>query len=175
MRSSSPTHARSAAWVAALAATLGSCGADRRAALLEVFGDDQALEIVAAPTRVTACRLGPLPGALAGFDPAPTDYPALAEPVVVATDAAQELAAILGSPGTYLVGVTKSCRPRYGVRVELERAGSRVDVLFCFECDLLAAYHDGHHGGSGSFDPARADLVAVMRRIFPDDEVVGGM
>ena len=47
-----------------------------------------------------------------------------------------------------------------------------LEIVFCFSCDELLVYKDGKRIGGEDFDDRRADLLAIMRRTFPDDETI---
>ena len=50
-----------------------------------------------------------------------------------------------------------------------EQGGADVDVLLCFSCDVLAVYTPAGRVGSEDFDPRRADLMRVVKALFPAD------
>ena len=54
------------------------------------------------------------------------------------------------------------------------RADALVRVALCFECDTLGIYDSPEAAAQeinreGDFDPIRAPLAAVARRVFPSD------
>jgi hypothetical protein len=60
----------------------------------------------------------------------------------------------------------------YGARVKFERAGDRVDLLLCLECDESLIFSNGRFVGYGFFVPAHDRLVRVVQELFPDDEQI---
>ena len=44
-----------------------------------------------------------------------------------------------------------------------------MDVLFCFECDILAVYYNGAMADGEDFDNARGTFLSVFKKLFPDD------
>jgi hypothetical protein len=44
-----------------------------------------------------------------------------------------------------------------------------VDVVFCFQCDILSVYQNGVAVASEDFDPIRPALVPLMKKLFPKD------
>jgi hypothetical protein len=81
----------------------------------------------------------------------------------------KQLAALLLDPRSYVWNEAKGCDPLYGVRLEFKRKDETVDVIFCFECDILTVYHNGVAGSGEDFDPIRPALVPLMKEIFPKD------
>ena len=73
---------------------------------------------------------------------------------------------------TYSWDSAKSCKPNYGVRIQFNSGDDRVDVLLCFECRILAVYHNDKSGGGEDFDNANPALIAVVKRLFPDDREI---
>jgi hypothetical protein len=93
---------------------------------------------------------------------------------VLGAETIKKLRAVLLDPTAYEFDVAKACEfvPGVGIRfVDKERT---VDVVFCFECDVVAIRTSGSERwqGGGSFDPGRARFVAVMKQVFPDDKVI---
>ena len=68
--------------------------------------------------------------------------------------------------------MAKGCEPVFGVGVTFARGEQSVDVLFCFECDILAVYQGGRGVGDEDFDPARTRLVRLVKKFFPADDVI---
>ena len=63
----------------------------------------------------------------------------------------------------------KGCIPTPGVRIQFKKGVEVVDVLFCFECDILAVCYNGVMVGGKDFDNARGTLLSVVKELFPDD------
>jgi hypothetical protein len=51
----------------------------------------------------------------------------------------------------------------------------RVDVLFCFDCDILLVFQNDRACGGANFDPAHNFLVAEIKRLFPEDGEIQGL
>ena len=79
---------------------------------------------------------------------------------------------LLIDPDTYLWNVAKSCEFMPGVVLRLADAKTQVDVLICFSCDELEIYTNGKRAGHEDFDPRRADLLHVAKKLFPKDEKI---
>jgi hypothetical protein len=137
-----------------------------------VFGSRRSLEIVQRPERVEASRLK------ADFEePLETkkdlaNYPTIGMAIDVPTDIASRVGAKLSARESYLWNAAKACIPQYGVRMSFFRGNERVDVLFCFECDILVVFHNGRLTGGGSFDYAHNALLDDVKRLFPDDAAI---
>ena len=43
------------------------------------------------------------------------------------------------------------------------------DLVLCFACDELMIFRHGRRVGMEDFDSARPRLLALVRRLFPDD------
>ena len=100
------------------------------------------------------------------------DYKMASGPITVDTNTSQELANVLLDDSTYLWDLGKGCEPDYGVRVRFVQSDDTVDVLFCFACDILSVYFNGDLVGGEDFDDARLKMVAIMKELFPQDDVI---
>jgi hypothetical protein len=121
--------------------------------------------IVKSPATVTAYRLADS----STYREKIADYKTVGDPVDVDAETTTKLAAVLLEPRGYLWDLAKGCDPLYGVRLEFKRKDETVDVVFCFQCDILTVYHNGVAGASEDFDPLRPALVPLMKTIFPKD------
>lgn len=99
-------------------------------------------------------------------------FPVLSGPVPVDDASLATLSDLLTSDSTYLWDVAKACEFLPGVAIRYQRPPLGVDVLICYSCDELEVYVDGKKTGHEDFDPRRADLVAVAKRLFPDDDKI---
>ncbi len=144
----------------------------QRTAIAEMFGGGPALATVAKPSRVEAYRLDPLPAGRSWTEASVADYPVTAGPVAVPAAIVGPVSAALLSPDTYGWDFAKSCLPTYGVRLSFHRGGERIDVLFCFECNILLIGRDGRTTGGEDFDRNRAVFVRAARALFPEDDLI---
>ncbi len=139
-----------------------------------IYGGPTGLTAIESPTKVEAYRVGEMQtGPL--DDPATIyGFPILSEPVAVDAASARELASLLADPGSYDWERGKACVLVPGVAVRFVGATDTIDVLFCFHCDTLLAVRNGKvvAGQEGDFDPIRPKLLAIMRRLFPSDDVI---
>ncbi len=89
-------------------------------------------------------------------------------PDPLAADAARRLADVL-SEDIYEWDSAKGCKIMPGLAARFVRGDRRLEVVFCFECDILAVYLDGQAVGSEDFDRAHRRLAALAREWFPLD------
>ena len=139
-------------------------------ALDAMFGGDAGLATVARPEWVEAYRIGPPRPATRSQEV--NDYPIIAGPGRIATENANELSAALTSPKSYVWETAKGCEPEYGVCLSFFRGDNRVDVLLCFECNILLVAWNGSVTGGEDFDPVRPVLVRAVKAGFPADDVI---
>ena len=152
-------------WTAIVLCWVLGCSSES-ADLNAVFGTKQVLDVVKRAERVEAFRLAP-----ESFNKRSlAEYDIVGDPVPVSEADAEALAAILTDPATYKFDIAKGCDPEYGVGVRFLAGNEKVTVLFCFECDILTVYRGDAAVGGEDFDPARGRLVALVQRVFPDDE-----
>ena len=130
-----------------------------------VFGGAATIETIQNATSVNAFRLKPSSEYHAHL----SEYEMTSGPVVVPADAASTLRSILLDTSTYEWDAAKACMPVYGVRIQFKLGAEEVDVLFCFECDILGVYDNGAPMGGEDFDDAREEILSVIRKLFPDD------
>ena len=130
-----------------------------------VFGGAAPIETVQNATSVNAFRLKPSSKSHAGL----SEYEMTSGPVVVPVDAVSILQSILLDTSTYEWDSAKACMPNFGVRIQFKSGSEEVNVLFCFECDILAVYYNGVPMGAEDFDDAREAILSVIRKLFPDD------
>jgi hypothetical protein len=95
-------------------------------------------------------------------------------PVVVPPTDAQQIQRLLLQRSSYVWESAKPCAPNYGLVFTFRRADALVRVALCFECDTLGIYDSPEPSAQeinreGDFDPIRASLAAVAKRVFPSD------
>ena len=155
----------------------GAGGADWRVA--QLYGNGASVDCLVAPQSVDAFVLDPGSGIAAGpplpqTSESPTvigRYAALANTTSTLADAAtmKELSEILLDQNTYDWKRAKSVpfRPTLGLR--FVRDASRLEVAICFESNMVVAYRMGRFTGVEDMDAARPRLVAIAKRLFPND------
>ncbi len=95
-----------------------------------------------------------------------------AGPINVPDEEVSKLRAVLLDESTYGWDYAKGCIPDYGVRIQFQHKTDNVDILLCFECDILLVYHNGKVVGGEDFDDGRAQFVAIVKTLFPDDQAI---
>jgi hypothetical protein len=95
-------------------------------------------------------------------------------PVVVPPTDAKEIQRLLLQRSSYVWGSVKACIPNYGLVFTFRRDDAVVRVALCFDCNTLGIYDSPAPGAQEinreeDFDPIRAPLAAVARRVFPND------
>jgi hypothetical protein len=162
------------AWTLVLAGSITGCGGSSQ--LDEIFGSQNALETLRRPQSAQAYHLKSQFADEDGNDgPKVNAYQTIGEPVDIPSGTRVRIAKTLLSTKSYLWDRGKGCVPDYGVRISFDRGDDRVDIVFCFECDVLAVYHDNRLCGGADFDPAHDSLVAEMKSLFPNDKAIQGL
>ena len=131
--------------------------------LLKLYGGDAGFAVLQKPERIEAFRVS---------DPRRSNEPIVTEgPVAVTGSVAQELVSVLSSHQPYGWDYAKGCVPEWGARLSFYRGTDRVDILLCFQCDLLMVSLNGTQttGDVEDFDPIRPQLVRAVKAIFPND------
>jgi hypothetical protein len=165
--------------IVALASLLVAPGCTSRVPPL--MGGEDAVRLVGnsgSATKIEAYRID----GMAGWSNEETDprpkihaYPIISGPVPVDDATAAMLADVLTDDSTYLWDIAKACEFLPGVALRYHGDGIDVDVLLCFSCDELEVYRNGAEVGHEDFDPRRADLVRIAKRLFPEDETIKGL
>ena len=101
-----------------------------------------------------------------------TDYPVTKDLGTFPGDQIPPLLSVLLDPTTYEWEYSKGCIVTPGVKLTFQSDGRQVDILFCFECDILSVYRDGKLVSSGNFDFGRRQLVDLLKANFPDDQLI---
>ena len=135
----------------------------------QLYGGATSMGVLATPQAVEAFRIDP---ALPPKDPAAArigDFAVTAGPVVVDAATVAELSSILLDADTYDWMRAKGCDFQPGVGLRFVKDASRVEIALCYECDELMIFRIGRRVGMEDFDAARPRLVAVAKKLFPDD------
>lgn len=137
--------------------------------IVQLYGGKGSLQAIQQADSVTAFRIEPDPSRPEAGAASVGIHRVISGPEDVAPADAAALAAVFQDPDTYDWQRAKSCEFRPGVGLRFARGASRVDLALCFECDMLTIHREGRRIGVEDFDDARAPLVAIMQRTFPDD------
>lgn len=94
--------------------------------------------------------------------------------VKVSPQLAAQIRQLLKQASSYVWGRgVKMCIVDYGVLFTFEGSGSPIRVAICFECDWLGIFTNDDDtriiNEERDIDPARRELVAIVKSIFPDD------
>jgi hypothetical protein len=139
----------------------------------KVFGNRQLFDVVVASQQVTAQRLHwrdrneISPDVLSNYNRGPS--------VPVPASQAQRLKHLLQRSSSYYQGSNaKSCIPDYGVLFTFRSGDRAVQIALCFNCNMLDVFDGGDDKARSvntlpDFDPMRSDLVAIVKKVFPDD------
>ena len=158
-------------WIVLVALTLAACTGCAGPSVESLYGGADGLAAIQTPERVTAYRVI-RPGILK-YIRAPemiAGYEITSGPVDVDAATAADLGAVLADDSIYDWERAKGCEFEPGVALRFAKAGSDLDVLFCFSCDELAAFRGTRRVGIEDFDVARPRLLALVQRVFPGDE-----
>lgn len=148
-------------------------GGSREEIVQKVFGSQQLLNSFVAAQQVTAQRLHwrvedkVSPNELGNYR--------REQPVSVSASEAEKLKHLLQRSSSYYQGSNaKACIPDYGV-LFIFRSGERtVQVALCFNCNMFRIFDGADDKARGvntlmDFDPMRSELVAIVKKVFPDD------
>jgi hypothetical protein len=146
-------------------------GHPRAERIIERFGGAETYEAIQAAASVVATRLGKRKDGTTYDTATIADYPETAKGKPADAETVWRLKHALVAPR----GGLKTCVPLYGVRLAFNGPKGSVDVLLCFECNLLGVFRDGKRVGAGAFDVGRPELVYIAKQLFPDDELIQKM
>ncbi len=99
-------------------------------------------------------------------------YPVLSGPHPVDKKVARNLVRLLQDKTTYDFERDKGCEMVPGVVVVFTHQRIKVEVVLCFECDQLEIFVGDKNTGYEDFDPARPQLVKLVKQIFPKDRAI---
>ena len=138
-----------------------------------VFKNQQIFDTMASAQLVTAQRLHQRNDGnqelLSGYDQGTV--------VTLTADQAENVKDLLQSPWSYAWDTVKSGMPDYGVLFRFQSAGGTVRVAFCFSCRQVGVF-DGDDdslklvNSNSNFDPMRAQMVSLLKEIFPNDKEI---
>jgi hypothetical protein len=145
----------------------------------KVFGNRQLFDAFVASQQVSAQRLHwqdrheITPDVLSNYKRGPS--------VPVPASQTRRLKRILQrSPSFYQGSNRKACIPEYGVLFTFRSGDRAIQIALCFNCNMLDVF-DGSDDRARSvnslpdFDPMRSDLVAIVKKVFPDDAEIQGL
>jgi hypothetical protein len=138
----------------------------------KAFGSRQIFDAFITFQQVTAQRLHSrdrneiLPDVLSNYKRGPS--------VPVPASQARRLKRVMQRSSSYQWSIHKACIPDYGVLFTFRSGGRAVQVALCFNCNMLDVFDGGDDkarpvNSLPDFDPMRSDLVAIVKKVFPDD------
>jgi hypothetical protein len=131
--------------------------------LLQLFGGREGFAVLQGAERIEAFRLNHP----RGQEPTVTEGP-----VPVTRPIAPQLVSLLSAHDAYGWNSWPGCIPLWGVRLSFYRGADRIDVLLCFQCNLLSVSLNGTKIGDGNFRPMRPHLVRAIKALFPNDQAL---
>jgi|GEM_PF-2022301 len=87
----------------------------------------------------------------------------------------KKLQAVIFNAATYDFNVQKRCVFNPYIGFIFEKSGKQAHALFCFSCDEVSFGREGKQGNLEDFDPARKEILALARELFPRDARLKGM
>ena len=131
------------------------------------------VNVVRHPIHAEAYHWSPHSGDTNWLEEDPWNYAKYSRVAPLLPEEAKRISEILLDSSSYSWGTRKSCIPRDGVRVHFQVEKESVDMLICFECNLLVVNHDGTEV-SANFDRAPA-LMREIRELFPNDPAIADL
>lgn len=98
-------------------------------------------------------------------------------PISLSSEEIQKIKPLLQNPPSYLWNIGNNCIPDYGVLFTFHSEQRTVRVAVCFKCNMLGVFDskDDNAGQINSeyiIDPMHAQLVALVKSIFPNDPTI---
>jgi hypothetical protein len=135
------------------------------------FGADT-WSVIEQADEVQVHRLAPSAGTVQwGKQPAAIENHLAGKPVEPPRQWVKQLRETLRNPDSYRWNTARRCLPAPGVAVRFKQDARKVDVIFCFECDMLSIGPAGVTRWE-ALDPARYKYVQLMKQIFPKDPAI---
>lgn len=137
----------------------------------KLYGGAEGLDVVSNPERVEAFRLRP-PSSdqkIERFN----QWPVVGAAVRVPPDVAGGFSRGLTRESTYpRWEEPKACDPRPGFMLRFYGGGRQVDIVFCFECEILFTYRGSESIWYANIDGSTKSIAAQFLRMFPGDPVL---
>ena len=141
-----------------------------------LVGGKEAYALVSDLSKATTCEAyridGYARGAKADNPKNLYGFPIISGPAPIDDASQATLSKVLIDPNSYLWDVAKGCEFLPGVALRLADEKTQADVLICFSCDELEFYLNGKRVGHEDFDPRRADLLRIAKKLFPKAEKI---
>ena len=136
-----------------------------------IFGGKNAYEAIANPDHAEVWLLS----SNSSGEDHPGQKKERAGPVTLKAEWIRGFSAPLLDFNSYVWGMMKGCIPDYGARLRFTRGNDVVEVLLCYECDMLQVTFNGvvQNGQlqGENFDHAHNALVKALQAVFHDNIV----
>lgn len=83
----------------------------------------------------------------------------------------RRLRGVLAEQASYDFENPKACITKPGFMIQVEGPGGPLDVLLCFECEIVDRYWKGEVWSQDWLHALTPELWELMRQVFPDDPV----
>lgn len=88
----------------------------------------------------------------------------------------REIVNALLADKSFLLALSKGCKPRPGVAFRLVSGETKFDVLLCFECTMLmVSCENPKMYSTFHFEPSRSTWTRWAKEAFPNDPVIQGL
>ena len=152
----------------------GPDGMPRLGRMGKLYGGAEGLDTVESPDRVEAFRLRPPSREkdAAHYN----DWPTVGEPVRLPSAVASRFSHGLTRESTFpRWEEPKVCDPRPGFMLRFTSGGRHVDVVFCFECQILFTYRASESLWYANFDGSTKAIAGLFLQIYPNDPVLSSL
>ena len=87
---------------------------------------------------------------------------------------ARQIQDLLQRPSSFSWNIDKGCIVDYGVLFTFRSADRTIQLALCFGCNWFGIFDGADDNARAvnsqdNFDPIRKDLVAIAKKLFPDD------
>ena len=149
----------------------GPEGRPRLGRMGKLYGGAEGLDAVESPDHVDAFRLRPpAPGQQI---PRFNEWPVVGQPVRVAPAVASRFSRGLTRESTFpRWEEPKACDPRPGFLLRFTSGGRHVEIVFCFECQILFTYRASESLWYANFDGSTRTIAGLFLQVFPGDPVL---
>jgi len=88
---------------------------------------------------------------------------------IMNADQVKKLQSVIFDVNVYDFNSSKRCLFSPYIGFIFEKGGKQSHALFCFTCNEVSYGRDGKQGNLEDFDPARKEMIALARELFPND------
>lgn len=102
-------------------------------------------------------------------------YAIIKKGAILTAEQTKRLQAVIFNAATYDFNSAKRCVFNPYVGFIFEKSGKQAHALFCFSCDEVSFGREAKQGNIEDFDPARKEILALARELFPRDARLGAI